>query len=58
MPAGAYYALDLGEFILPYDVVRQAERPREYLLEFLESIYAAAANLGKWDRARLERLAA
>jgi hypothetical protein len=54
-PPGAFYAQDLGEFILPYDAVRQAERPRETLLEFLESTYAAAANLGKWDRAVLER---
>ena len=30
-------------------------RPRELLLDFLESTYAAAANLGNWDRAALER---
>jgi hypothetical protein len=54
-PPGAFYAKDLGEFILPYELVRQAERPRELLLEFLESTYSAAADLGKWDRALLER---
>jgi hypothetical protein len=54
-PPGAFYAKDLGEFILPYDVIREAERPRELLLDFLESTYAAAAALGKWDRALLER---
>ncbi len=54
-PSAAFYAKDLGEFILPYDAVREAPRPRELLLEFLESTYAAAAELGKWDRALLER---
>jgi len=54
-PQGAYYAKDLGEFILPYDAVREAANPRELLLEFLESTYAAAADLAKWDRALLER---
>ena len=54
-PKGAFFAKDLGEFILPYDAVREAPRPRELLLEFLESTYAAAADLAKWDRALLER---
>jgi len=54
-PPGAYYGRELGEFVLPYDAVRQAEHPREFLLEFLESTYAAAADLGQWDRAALER---
>ncbi|MGC2412310.1 MAG: DUF5996 family protein [Stellaceae bacterium] len=52
---GAFYSKDFGEFILPYEAVRQAERPRELLLAFLENTYAAAADLGKWDRAALER---
>jgi hypothetical protein len=52
---GAFYAKDFGEFILPYESVRQAERPRELLFAFLENTYAAAADLGKWDRAALER---
>src|SRR5262249_57395150 len=50
---GAYYSKDLGEFILPYDTVRQAPSPRERLLDFLQQSYAAAADLGKWDRAAL-----
>jgi len=54
-PGGAFYSKDLGEFILPYDVVRQAESPDDALLQFLESTYAAAADLGHWDRAALER---
>ncbi len=54
-PPAAFYAPDLGEFILPYDAVREAAQPRELLLQFLESTYAAAADLGKWDRPLLER---
>ncbi len=54
-PPAAFYAKDFGEFILPYDAVREAPRPGEFLLEFLESTYAAAADLAKWDRALLER---
>ena len=53
--AGAYYSKEIGEFILPYDAVRQAERPRELLLQFLQETYEAAADRGHWDRAALER---
>jgi hypothetical protein len=55
MPSSAYYDQGFGEFILMYDDVRQSSRPRELLLDFLQSTYEAAANLGKWDRAALER---
>ena len=54
-PEGAFYSTDFGEFILPYDLVRQAADPDAVLLEFLQSTYEAAANLAKWDRAALER---
>ena len=54
-PAAAWYHSQLGEFLLPYEAVRQASDPRAALLEFLESSYEAAANLGGWDRATLER---
>ncbi|HXW06632.1 MAG TPA: DUF5996 family protein [Vicinamibacterales bacterium] len=54
-PAGAFYSAELREFILPYDTVRQAEDPDGTLLEFLQSTYEAAADLGAWDRAALER---
>jgi hypothetical protein len=54
-PPAAFYSKDFGEFILPYDAVREAPQPRELLLEFLESTYAAAADLANWDRALLER---
>ncbi len=53
-PAQAYFFKDLGEFILPYDAMRTAADPEAALMEFLQSTYDAAADLGKWDRASLE----
>ncbi len=54
-PEEAYYHPDLGEFLLPYEAVRTAASPDEKLLSFFQSAYEAAANLGGWDRAALER---
>jgi hypothetical protein len=54
-PPAAYYHPDLKEFVLLYDDVRKAESPKAALLEFLQSTYEAAADLGKWDRKALER---
>ena len=54
-PDAAFYSSELGEFILPYDAVRQADSPDRVLLEFLQTTYEAAANLAGWDRASLER---
>jgi hypothetical protein len=54
-PDSAFYSRELREFILPYDAVRRTAAPREAVLQFLESTYAAAADLGHWDRAALER---
>ena len=53
-PAQAFFSKELGEFILPYDAVRTAPDPKKALLNFLESTYIAAADLGRWDRAALE----
>ncbi|MEA3036178.1 MAG: hypothetical protein QOH04_1943 [Sphingomonadales bacterium] len=53
-PRQAHFDEAYGEFILDYDVVRNAPDPDALLLDFLESTYAAAANLAKWDRAALE----
>jgi hypothetical protein len=53
-PAAAFYFDGFGQFILPYDAVRQAADPEAVLMEFLQSTYDAAANLGKWDRAALD----
>jgi hypothetical protein len=54
-PVEAFYNKELGEFILPYDAVRLSASPDETLLEFLQTTYAAAADLAKWDRPALER---
>jgi catechol 2,3-dioxygenase-like lactoylglutathione lyase family enzyme len=53
-PDAAFFSKELGEFILPYDAMRNARDPDGALMEFLQSTYAAAADLAKWDRAALE----
>jgi hypothetical protein len=56
-PAAAFYSKELGEFILPYEAVRTSSSPEAALMAFLESTYARAADLAKWDRPALERAA-
>jgi Family of unknown function (DUF5996) len=53
-PAAAFFSKELGEFILPYDAVRESSDPDATLMQFLTSTYDAAADLGKWDRAALD----
>ena len=53
-PGQAGYDTVFREFILPYDAVRRAPAPDATLLAFLQDSYAAAANLGAWDRSALE----
>ena len=53
-PAAGRYDPNFAEFILDYEAVRTAADPDAALLAFLESTYAAAAELGHWDRASLE----
>jgi hypothetical protein len=53
-PAEAYYYADGGQFLLPYEAVRRADDPDATLLDFLEDTYAAAADLGGWDRQALD----
>jgi hypothetical protein len=53
-PDAAFYESKLREFILPYEAVRTAKKPDEVLLDFAQSAYDAASQLGKWDRAALE----
>jgi hypothetical protein len=55
-PPEAYYHKELNEFILPYEAVRLAAEPERTLLEFMQSTYSTAADLGKWKRGSLERL--
>lgn len=54
-PADAFYSDALREWILPYESVRRASSPERALREFLETTYTAAAELGRWNRAALER---
>jgi hypothetical protein len=54
-PQAAFYHPQLKEFLLMYDDVRAADSPKAALMEFLQSTYDAAAELGKWDRKALER---
>lgn len=47
-PKGAYFHKKLGEFILPYSLVQQAENPEEILTEFMNSTFEAGAKLADW----------
>lgn len=53
-PEQAFYSKELGEFMLRYEDVRNAPNPENFLMDFLQSTYAAAANTGHWDRKSLE----
>jgi hypothetical protein len=55
-PPAANYDLKAREFLLPYEALRSAPQPDEALLRFFQSTYEAAADLGAWDRAALERV--
>jgi Family of unknown function (DUF5996) len=55
LPQAAFYHPQMKEFLLMYDDVRAAASPKAALMEFLQSTYDAAADLGKWDRKSLER---
>ena len=54
-PSAAYFDDDLGEFVLPYAAVQAADDPDGALLTFLQDTYAAAADLGDWNRDALEQ---
>lgn len=53
-PERASFSETLGEFVLPYDAVREAADPDSVLLAFLQSTYEAAASCAGWDRKALE----
>ena len=53
-PASAAYDKNFGEFVLPYESMRQSPNPDAALLDFLQSTYEAAATCAHWDRAALE----
>jgi Family of unknown function (DUF5996) len=52
-PEGAFWSIEMSEWLLPYDTIRTAADPDASLLEFLQSTYRAAADLSVWD-AKLE----
>jgi len=54
-PVAGSYRMEMREWVLPYEAVRTAGDPDETLLEFLQSTYGTAADLGGWDRKGLER---
>lgn len=49
-PAEAFWAKEMGEWLLPYDAVRTAADPEAALMRFLQTTYRAAADLAAWDR--------
>lgn len=53
-PEKASYNAEKGQFLLPYEVVRQSTDPDRTLAAFLHSTYDAAADCGRWDRSALE----
>ena len=53
-PKEAFYSKEMGEFFLTYESVRNAENPEAYLMQFLQSAYAAAATTANWDRDALD----
>jgi len=53
-PQGAYFDKKLGEYLLPYDIVRKSTEPESTLMAFLESTYQAAADLAAWNHDALE----
>jgi hypothetical protein len=48
-PPDAGWNSDLGEFALEYDDLRKSASPRDAILQFCESTYAAGARLRGWD---------
>jgi hypothetical protein len=53
-PREARFDPKLGEFVLPYEVVRTSADPAGAILEFAQTTYEAAASFGRWDRTRLD----
>lgn len=53
-PAGAFFNPQFGEFIFPYEAMRNNPDPDHALLSFLQTTYDAAATCAHWDREALE----
>ena len=54
-PEAAAWNAGYREFMLPYEAVRTSADPDRAVLDFFQSTYDATADLGKWNRAALER---
>jgi Family of unknown function (DUF5996) len=52
-PDKALFSPDMKEFLLPYEVVRQAPDPARVILDFAESTYDAGSKLAGWNREAL-----
>ncbi len=48
-PSGAFWSAQMGEWLLPYEVVRTAPDPDEALMRFLQTTWRAAAERAHWD---------
>lgn len=53
-PKQAFWLEELGEFAITYKDVAAAGDPDDALMQFVQSVYDAAADLAKWDRESLE----
>jgi hypothetical protein len=49
-PEQAAWSASAGEFLLPYDAVREAAEPPRLIHEFLETTYSEAARLMDWNQ--------
>jgi hypothetical protein len=56
-PDVARYDTTAREYLLPYETLCAASNPDEMLLRFFQTTYEAAADLGRWDRTALDRVA-
>ncbi|WP_424463964.1 DUF5996 family protein [Pseudoclavibacter helvolus] len=48
VPEGAFWHAELGEFLLPYETVREAADPDALVQRFLGATYDAASDLARW----------
>lgn len=54
LPSQARYVDAAGQYLLPYETVRNAADPDATLLEFFQATYEAAAENAHWNRSELE----
>ena len=54
LPETAFYSKEMGEYLLKYEDVRQADNPDQAILDFMQTTYEAGADSANWDRENLE----